>query len=74
MAQFMQQRPPIAPLVLSLDLESFLTVHHTDHGRELRELGPRQQNYYLDDWLKQLNFKEVGFLYSDPSGFEGMWR
>jgi len=51
--------------------KSFQTVHHTSNGREFRHMGQRQDNFYLEDWLKQLNCEEVGFLYSNLLGFGG---
>ena len=61
----------IPALRLVFSSESFQTVHHTDNGREFRHLSPRQASLYIDDWLRQLNCEEVGFLYSDLLGFGG---
>ena len=58
-------------LRLVYNSNSFQTVHHTGNGREFRHLGQRQDHFYLEDWLKQLNCEEVGFLYSNLWGFGG---
>lgn len=63
---------PDLRLMYSSKSESFKTVHHTEKGREFRDLGRRQESLYMDDWLRQLNCEEVGFLYSDLSGSGGM--
>jgi hypothetical protein len=65
---------PALRLMYSSESESFQTVHHTEKGREFRDLGRRQESLYMDDWLRQLNCEEVGFLYSDLLGFGGMRR
>jgi len=54
----------IPALRLVFSSESFQTVHHTDNGREFRPLGQRQEIFYLNDWLRQLNCEEVYFLSS----------
>jgi len=64
----------IPAIRLVLSSKTFQAVHHTDKGREFRRLGRRQEDFYLDDWLKQLNCEEVGFLYSDLLGFGGSRR
>lgn len=59
----------IPALCLVFSSDSFQTVHHMDSGREFRHLGQRQESYYMDNWLRQLNCEEVGFLCSI-----GIWR
>ena len=58
-------------LRMVLTSETFQMVHHTDKGRIFRPLGERQETFYLDDWMKQLDCEEVGFLYPDILGFAG---
>ena len=63
---------PALRLMYSSESESFQTVHHTENGREFRDLGQRQKSLYMDDRLRQFNCEEVGFLYSDLLGFGGV--
>jgi len=51
--------------------KTFEIVHHMDKGRKFRRLDKRQEYFYLDDWLKQLDCEEAGFLCSDLLGFRG---
>ncbi len=61
----------IPALRLVFSSETFQIVHHTDKGRKFRPLGRRQEDFYLDDWLKQFDCEEAGFLCSDLLGFGG---
>ena len=61
----------IPALRLAFSSETFEIVHHTDKGRKFTRLSQRQEYFYLDDWLKQLDCEEAGFLCSDLLGFGG---
>jgi len=51
---------PALRLVLSSD--DFQIVHQTDHGREFRRVGRRQEKSAMDDLLMVLNCEDVWWV------------